>query len=134
MKNTINGILIIFLCSCAGVSIELNTSIFKYEEFGPPVIANDLIGMDWWQWQKYGDSRPTKYDIKVVVYKGVKFQEVKNKYPVSSKDLQDYRYVEYEKAIKYLDNAIKENVIEELTKKLIYTRQKIRNNLGGVLN
>jgi hypothetical protein len=131
MKSILFRLLLLtFLCSCANVSVEENTSVLKYEEFGPPALANNLIGMDWWQWQSHGDSRPKKYDINVVVYKDVDLKKVKHKYPVSPKDLQDFRYVEYRKAIDYLDNAINENVIEELTQTLMNTKQKIQSTLN----
>ena len=130
MKSIFAGILLTILYSCASPSFKDNTLILKYEEFGPPALANDLIGMDWWQWQSHGDSRPKKYDIKVVVYKDIDLKKVKIKYAVSRKDQQDFRYVEYKKAINYLDKAINENVIKELTQKLINTKNKIQSTLN----
>jgi hypothetical protein len=44
--------------------------VVPYEAFGPQAIAYKLIGMEWWQWDNHGDSRPRKYPIKVVIYWG----------------------------------------------------------------
>jgi hypothetical protein len=117
------------LCSCA-VGSESATALFAYEDFGPPSMSNEIIGMDWWQWQEHGDSRPKTYDIKVVVYRNIGLDAVKKKYPVVPEQLKDYRYAEYSKAVSYLDRLIEENVIESLTVTLKGTREKIVQQLG----
>ncbi len=114
------------LLSCTTNQASSNTALFKYEEFGPPVVASEILGMDWWQWQTNGDPRPRKYDIKVVVYQGVNIDEVKKRFPVNPSLSHDYRYVEYSVAIDYLDKLIEENVIESLTAQLINTKVKIQ--------
>ena len=121
--------LVTLLAACSS-NISENVAIFKYEDFGPPVIASEVIGMDWWQWQKSGDSRPKKYSVQIVVYKGISLEKVKNKYPVVAEEEKDYRYLEYSNAVKYLDRVISENVIEKLTTKLIKTRENLANKLG----
>ena len=99
--------------------------ILNYDEFGPQVIAYEIIGMQWWQWQSHGDSRPRKYDIKVAVYKNTNLQTVKEKYPVIPEKEQDYRYLHYDKAMDYLNSIIKEDAIPRVTKKLKETREKL---------
>ena len=106
-----------------------NTLVFRYSDFGPQVIASEIIGMEWWQWQSHGESRPTKYDIKVVVYNKIDIADVKKLYPVIEKQNQDYRYLEKSTALEYLDEKIKENTIELVTNTLITTRDKIKNTL-----
>ncbi|MDY6992829.1 MAG: hypothetical protein SVR94_09535 [Pseudomonadota bacterium] len=100
--------------------------LFEYEAFGPPVVAHELIGMDWWQWQASGDPRPKKYDIKVVVYKGIDISDVKKMFPVNPALYHDYRYVAYSVAMNYLNTLIEENVIASLTSQLIKTRERIQ--------
>lgn len=123
---------IALLCLIAGCSnrIHENAAIFNYGDFGSQVIASEAIGMEWWQWQLHGDSRPKKYDVKVVVYRNVSLGYVKNLYPVISEQNKDYRYLEYDAALIYLDGKIEENIIEEVTELLKNTRERIVTKLG----
>jgi hypothetical protein len=122
---------ILLLCSCAGRPQAGGTAaLFAYEDFGPPAMADELLGMDWPQWQAHGDSRPAKYDIKVVVYRNVGLDQVKKQYPVVPEQNKDYRYVEYAQAIRYLDSNIAENALASLTERLKATKAKIVQQLG----
>lgn len=103
-----------------------NIIIFNYSDFGPQARAYKLIGMEWWTWSSHGDSRPRKYDIKVVVYKDISLDEVKKLYPVIKEKKQDYRYLKYADAIKYLNKHIG----EEYSNNLIETKKKIIHKLG----
>ena len=114
------------LVATSAVAQTGHTLILDYNEFGPQVEAYELLGMQWWQWQPHGDSRPRKYDIKVVVYKGIDLETVKAKYPVDSRREKDYRYVKYSDALQYLDERIQEIEIPELTAKLKVTRVRIQ--------
>lgn len=120
---------VLLLCSCADHP-EAKIALFTYEDFGPPAMANELIGMDWWQWQVPEESQPTKYDIKVVVYRNVKLDAVKKEYPVAPEQFKDYRYAEYTQVMSYLDRNIQENVIESLTARLKTTKAKVIQQLG----
>lgn len=93
-------------------------------------MSSELLGTDWWQWQEHGDSRPTTYDIKVVVYRHIGLEDVKKKYPISPQQRKDYRYVEYAEAVRYLDGHIEENAIASLTASLQETKAKIIQQLG----
>ncbi len=95
-------------------------------------MANELIGMDWWQWQNHGDSRPRSYNIKVVVYRGLKLNDVKNKFPINQSKNLDYRYLDYHSAMKYLNEHIQDNVFESLTVKLLSTKKIIVEYLGDI--
>ena len=108
-----------------------NMVVLDYDDFGPQAAAYELLGMDWWQWQSHGESRPQKYDIKVVVYKDVPIDSVKQKYPVVEKESKDYRYVSYDEAIQYLDEMIQENFMPDLTTKLEQTKQRLLKVLGN---
>lgn len=112
------------LSACSSVVQTERYLVFKYSDFGPPVIATELLGVDWWQWQSHGDSRPKDYDIKVIVYDG-DLSEVKSRYPVSPDEGKDFRYIDISSALKYLDDNIRENILESVTKSLIYTRLRI---------
>lgn len=114
------------LVTTSAVAQTRHTLILDYNEFGPQVEAYELLGMQWWQWQPHGDSRPRKYDIKVVVYKGIDLETVKEKFPVNQLQERDYRYVKYSDALQYLDERIQEIDIPELTAKLKVTRVRIQ--------
>jgi len=84
--------------------------ILNYDDFGPQAMAWKTIGMQWWQWDHHGDSDPnTKYDIKVVVYRNIPLEAVKERFPVVKEQKKDYRYLAYDKALEYLDKNIKEH-------------------------
>jgi hypothetical protein len=88
------------------------------------VVAYETIGYQWYQWNSSGDSDPDKTcDIKVVVYWNESVDVIKEKYPVDPKGKEDYRYLTYEAAVKYLDAAIAEMPD---AKNLIATRNQLR--------
>lgn len=82
--------------------------ILPYPAFGPQVAAYELIGMEWWQWESHGDGLGREYPIKVVVFWDQSEEDVAKRYPVNREKLQDFRYVEYSKAIKHMTSLIKE--------------------------
>ena len=51
--------------------------------------------------------------------------------PVIEEKKQDYRYLEYTKALEYLDKTIEENLVSEVTKVLKQTRNVIVAKLGN---
>ncbi|MCI0505624.1 MAG: hypothetical protein L0Z73_05885 [Gammaproteobacteria bacterium] len=117
-------ILLLFLSGCAHAETQ-NTLVLDYEEFGPPAAAYKLIGNDWWQWLPHGDSRPKKYDIKVVVFKDIDLDKVQRQFPIIEQNNQDYRYLKYNDALEYLDRNIEEDLLPEVTTKLKTTKQKL---------
>ncbi|WP_157209853.1 hypothetical protein [Marinimicrobium agarilyticum] len=104
--------------------------MFDYNDFGPQVIAHEVIGMEWWQWQPHGDSRPKDYDVKVVVYRNVTLEDVKAQFPVVPEEEQDYRYLEYGTALEYLNDKISDDVSKNVTDRLKETRERVVNTLG----
>lgn len=126
------ALVLVFFSLIVACSSDLNENVvvFNYKDFGPQVIASEVIGMEWWQWQPHGESRPTQYDVKVVVYRKAALDHVKKKYPVVSEQKKDYRYLEYDTAINYLDDKIDENIVEDVTFRLKETRKRILNKLG----
>lgn len=82
--------------------------ILPYSAFGPQVAAYELLGMEWWQWESHGDGLGREYPIKVVVFWDQSEEEVAKRYPVNREMLQDFRYVEYSKAIKHMTSLIKD--------------------------
>lgn len=114
----------LLLVGCAHAEVK-NMVVLDYNDFGPQAAAYELLGMEWWQWQSHGESRPQTYNVKVVVYNDVTLDSVKQKYPVVKEQLKDYRYVPYNDAIQYLDDMIQENLMPELTTKLKQTKQTL---------
>lgn len=103
------------------------TVVLSYQELGPSVVVYELIGSEWYQWNSHGGSDPTEIDdVKVVVYRNVSLDKVKAMYPVVT-GKQDYRYLDYEAAIKYLNK----NEGEPYLKHLQATKRKIIEQLGS---
>jgi hypothetical protein len=116
--------------SCTS-SQALRAAVVRYEDFGPPAAAYELIGYDFWQWQDEGGSSPDqRYDIRVVVYRNSSPDEVARRYPVQPERQQDYRYVSYDAALKYLDDMIAENALPALTERLRATRRELQTQLA----
>jgi len=84
-----------------------NIIILNFSDFGPPSMSYHLLGQEWWQWEAHGDSKPGKYyDVKVIVYRNTPLDKVKKAYPVIREKNRDYRYLEYDEALNYLDDEI----------------------------
>lgn len=132
MRFCIALYLIFLITGCATTSgdDDASTVVLKYEDFGPQIIAHQLIGMYWWQWDDHGYSRPINYDINVVVYKKIHLQEVANRYPINQSKNQDYRYVKYKEAIEFLHARINENIEPSVTQRLEKTLKIIQEKLG----
>jgi hypothetical protein len=115
--------------SCTSIPTqESNTLVLKYEDFGPQVIAHEIIGMEWWQWSDHGDSRPKKYNILVVVYRNIDQDAVSKLYPVNMDLKHDYRYLKLTDAIQYLKDRISENIEPSVTSRLRSTLAVIDEN------
>lgn len=124
MKNLITLMLALILVSCTNQK-RVNEVVLEYQDFGPQVIAYEIIGMEWWQWNEHGDSRPTQYDIRVVVYMNTSLEEIERRYPIIENEKQDFRYLEYQEAIEYLNNKIEENAVPSVTERLKTTLNKL---------
>ena len=80
----------------------------------------------------HGDSDPkTKYDIKIAIYRDIPLQEVKERFPVVKESKKDYRYVEYNAALKFLDKNILEHkdIDEQWAKDIVNRLSKVRNKI-----
>ncbi len=85
-----------------------HTILFRYDDFGPQVLASRLIGMDWWSWEAGGSFEPTdSFDVRVVVFRDRTVEQVAARYPTIEK-ASDYRLVSRESALRYLDEAERE--------------------------
>jgi oligoribonuclease (3'-5' exoribonuclease) len=135
MKKIIFLVICMVGFSCSHQGGGQQHVIMNYRDFGPPALASELIGNDYWQWDSHGDSRPRDYLISVVVYRNVDVQKVKKIYPVIKEKEQDYRYVEYQIAMEFLDSSIAElqSYKDEIPQKLIDTLTKTRNTIKSVL-
>ena len=103
--------------------------VVPYKAFGPQVLAHELIGMQWWQWDSHGDSRPREYPIQVVVYWEQTLKQTKQKYPTVREKEKDFRYVERREAIVYLKSTLK-----ELEKQPEYLNSEVVKFLRTTLN
>ncbi len=119
----------LLLVSCSIIQTEKKYVVLNYSDFGPPSLCEGLIGSDWWQWQEHGESRPSNYDIKVVVYRGYKLKHAQKQYPVIPRRNQDYRYVSYDQAIAFLNDSIEEAMLIQLADKLKETKARIENEM-----
>jgi len=126
-------LLVTLLLTCVSLAAHSadNTTVLVYDDFGPQIIAHDLIGMQNWQWDTVNDGNPNPtLDIKVIVYRGVSLEQVKSQFPVSADIKQDFRYVEYSKALAYLNYHIEQNVLPIVADSLRQTHDKIIAKLG----
>lgn len=83
-------------------TIRAGEAILPYSAFGPQAAAYELVGMEWWQWDPHGDSRPRDYPIKIVVFWDQTRDDTAKRHPVDRDNLQDFRYVEYSKAVTHM--------------------------------
>jgi hypothetical protein len=80
--------------------------VMDYSDFGPQVVAYDLIGYEWYQWNSQGPDNPSDFDkIFVVVYKDIGLAIIKKKYPVV-KPISDFRYVDFSAAMNFIDSKV----------------------------
>jgi hypothetical protein len=85
-----------------------NTLVLAYQDFGPQVIAYELLGMEWYQWRCASCGKPDdKFDIKVVVYRDISLSDAMALYP-TIENKADYRHVEYARALQFIDKQISE--------------------------
>lgn len=128
----------IVLSSCSQTARYHQYIHLTYSDFGPPSLAHPLIGLDYWQWDNHGDSRPKEYPIAVIVYRGVGLDQIKERFPVDRHKEKDYRYVAYPKAVTFLTDAIeklqsdKDYASPQLLNTLIATRARIQSALGDI--
>jgi len=109
-------------CLLAISMLCANALVLDYSDFGPQAMAYELIGFQWWQWENPCCSEPDSiYNIKVVVYKDIALNKVKALFPVNPEQQQDYRYLEYSKAISYLTEHIDEmpSLLKETKRKIV---------------
>lgn len=87
---------------------ETSPEIFlaDYGDFGPPQLSRNLLGNKWWQWDDPDNHKPVRYNVKIVVYRGVDIERVKAAFPVVPNLKQDYRYVEYGAASNYFTEVL----------------------------
>lgn len=129
MSRLFIPLFLVLMVACSGLARK-NAVLLDYSDFGPQVIASEIVGMEWWQWQLHGDSRPVNYDVKIVIYRGRSLNEIKNIYSVEPENKLDFRYLEYQQALTFLDDKIEENAFEGVTSTLEESRKKIVRTLG----
>jgi hypothetical protein len=103
MKSLLSALILVL----STAHVRAGEEILPYSAFGPQVAAYQLIGMQWWQWDSHGDGRDGEYPIKVVVFWDQSREQTAKRHPVDQTRLQDFRYVEYSKAVEHLEATIK---------------------------
>lgn len=103
MKSILSALILLLSIS----HVRAGEEILPYSAFGPQAAAYELIGMEWWQWDSHGGESDREYPIKVVVYWDQTREGTAKRHPVDRAKLQDYRYVEYSKAVEHLEATIK---------------------------
>lgn len=87
---------------------HIDTLVLSYEDFGPQVVAHELLGPEWYQWDSHGyESDDFEYNINVVVFDGVSEEAVSARYKTVVGEV-DYRYVSKPNAVRYLKRKISE--------------------------
>ncbi|MBU6955597.1 hypothetical protein [Hahella sp. HN01] len=134
---TIGSILLLNACATfTSTSTKQHYIDLTYQDFGPPSLATDLLGSEWWQWNPHGDPRPRHYDVHVIVYRSMTENDIRKHFPIDEATEKDYRYLPYTTAINYLDANITalasddESVVQEIREQLIQTRGEIVRALG----
>lgn len=85
-----------------------HTLLFRYEDFGPPSMADGLLGSEWWSWEAGGSfERCDAFDVRVVVHDGRRLEDTRARYP-TVRGVGDYRLVDRGRALRYLDERIAE--------------------------
>jgi hypothetical protein len=80
--------------------------LFEYDDFGPQVMAFQLLGMGWWSWSGGGSwEMCDEFDVRVVVYEPADADEVARLYPTVENE-SDYRLVSRPDALTFLDTQI----------------------------
>jgi hypothetical protein len=122
------------LAACEPEHIRPEAIMLEYEDFGPPVMAHELLGNEWYAWSKPGSFEPDEqFDVHVVVYDGDRTL-IERAYP-TVKDRADYRLVLRADALAFLDASIAELANEHdrpllgLRARLQSTRSRIIANL-----
>lgn len=116
------------LSSCAS-RISRTTVVFDYADFGPQAMAYKVIGPKNHQWDPQVPIPFGAEGVRVVVYRNIDLEIVKQHFPVDPQRHQDYRYLTYGEAMDYLDARIRQNLLKRITLRLEETRDAIRAHL-----
>ncbi len=83
--------------------------VLEYADFGPPSLAGGLLGPEWYQWESEGGPDPAaRFNVRVVIYRGISLKEVRRLHPVDREHSIDFRYVGYDRAVAWLDGRLAE--------------------------
>lgn len=102
--------------------------VLRYEDFGPQVLAEALLGAECYSFGACCCSEPDdRFDVRVVVYVGAE-GELRDRYP-SGPTRGDYRFVPRNAALAHLDAALRDldepgqdEVLKKLAARLRATR------------
>lgn len=118
----------LMLTGCAS-RISRTTLVLDYADFGPQAMAYKVLGPKNHQWDPQTPIPFGAEGVRVVVYRNIDLEQVKQHFPVDPGRHQDYRYLAYSDALDYLDARIRQNLLKRITLRLEETRSAIRNHL-----
>jgi len=98
--------------------------VLEYADFGPQVMAEPLLGFEWYAWTKPGDLAPDdRFDVRVVVFDGDR-RDIEHAYPTVAGHA-DYRLVARAEAVRFLDARISELAGSDLSEPERRLRQRL---------
>jgi hypothetical protein len=119
------------LAACASPKRREDALVLEYADFGPAVMAHELIGDEWYPWSTPGDIGPDeRFDIHVVVYDGDRAR-IERTYPTVT-DRSDYRLLPRTKAVAFLDASIAD-LADEHTGPLSALRGRLQSTRSRIL-
>ena len=139
------GLLLVALVGCSQSPAEQRNAVLSssrptsvvvlpYAAFGPPVLAYETLGKEWYQWNPVGECDPNapRDNVLVVVYRGISLDDAKQRFPVVT-GVHDFRYLDFSDAIAYLSQHEREFAGDDdfgVGRRLRETRRQIVDSLG----
>lgn len=124
------AVVLLVLCGGCASRVEKSTAVFEYADFGPRVMAYNLLGPKNLQWEPEVPIMIGQGKVYVVIYRGLPVEAVERHYPQDRSRNIDYRYIQYGEALNYLDAKIERNLLRRVTERLRRTRDKLIAVLG----
>lgn len=120
----------LLLNACTTLPLE-QTLVLDYHDFGPQAMAYRLLGPNSLPWAPHSPLMLGESEVRVVVYRDLDLEIVKNLYPADRLSNIDYRFIEYSVALNYLDSRIRRNLLAKVTDRLTNTRARIYRALNA---
>ena len=101
-KITFSVLIVLSVVLCfSGCSDRRQVVVLSYSDFGPQVVAVDLLGPEWNPWDAHGDQLDPDVPIVVVVFDGISLEEARRQYP-TVEGQSDFRWIPKRQAVEWL--------------------------------